>query len=705
MDENRHKVVLRRFYLTFFSLAMVVYLLLMGFVLPWWHASNHPVQVTLGAGTAEKIELAYSPNEDPLPLVPIGEPEGYQWFWGTELPPRPGYDLALVFPEGTTGEVVLKDIKVIRLTNGKETFSLGEGGLTDPADGLVHVRKTSSGFRIRADAGGSLQLAFNIPPVSPFSWLVVWFKSTVGFLIVAVVLFFTLATFIRFPDSVQAFRKRTPSYEVLILLACAIAGALVHLHLVRHAIPSFSPGESENFILQAIGVKADGSSLASPGLRPGYPAFLEQVASWTDWDLSNHTLVQAILFSLAAILLGLSCVRLIQGYILGPFVFLAFISPPALWASRHIGPESILSSAWIAALASFIFFWQRDGLLRWPAIVIFSGFAFLATAVSPAGLVLYFLPAALLVGTLWWTISVRGTEFWGMPILWKSVSQSLVPFVVLIIGSVTFSGNEAGSPSILSIPSPSQSAPYSSGMFEVGALVGQQAYLDFINDRSANGFTFDGPVMKRYPDMAGASYKALPLRAKLVAWGRLTGWGMFLPDVTTYGQQPLIKDYQLRTKFRNEAEAESIRNSVSLVMRQTGIVVHVMEKWSNRQIVAYNQSVLPVYKWFYRVLLLSALAGWMIGLAERKYLAAILVLPFLLKVITHILTFNVNSESIQSLDMCLWLGALAGLLCVNPKAMQKPTDESDRRCMPPIRPKRLMTRHKDVPGTSGLPVD
>ena len=89
----------------------------------------------------------------------------------------------------------------------------------------------------------------------------------------------------------------------------------------------------------------------------------------------------------------------------------------------------------------------------------------------------------------------------------------------------------------------------------------------------------------------------------------------------------------------------------------------------------------------------------MIGLAERKYLTAVLVLPFLLKVLLHILGLDVSSGNIQSLDVCLWLGALAGLLSINPKAMQKPTDEGDRRCMPPIRPKRLLNLDPEVTGT------
>ena len=115
MDEHRQKVILRRFYISFVVTELVLYLFLMVFVLPWWHASNHPVVLSLGTGSEQNIQLAYSEDEDPLPLVPLGEPEGYQRYWGTELPPRPGYELALVFPEGTVGDVVLRDLKVTSL--------------------------------------------------------------------------------------------------------------------------------------------------------------------------------------------------------------------------------------------------------------------------------------------------------------------------------------------------------------------------------------------------------------------------------------------------------------------------------------------------------------------------------------------------------------------------------------------------------------
>lgn len=705
MDEHRQKVVLRRFYISFLIVELVLYLFLMVFVLPWWHASNHPVTVSLGAGSAQNIQLAYAADEDPLPLVPIGEPEGYQWTWGTELPPRRGYELALVFPEGTVGDVVLRDLQVTCLTDGKKSFSMDSSLLEETEAVAVRVRKANNGYRIQAGPGGTLPVMVDIPSPSPFDWLVIWFKATVGFLIVALILFFSVTTFVRFPDGVQAYRKKAPTPEVLVFLVFAVLGAVMHLYLVRHAMPAFTPGESEPYILEAIGSDAAGLELPSQGIHPGYPAFLAEVAQLTSWDLSNHAISQAILFCLALIFLGLSLLRLIQGYLVGPLVCLAMISPPVLFASRHIGIESITASGWLVSTAAFLLYWQRDGWLRWLGIVLFSVFALWTASISPAGLMLYMLPAGLITGTIWWTVKVRGIEFWRMSVLWRAASQALIPFIILIAGSLYFSGGQSGAPSICSLPGPSAAAPLESGMFETGSLVQREDYGKFINERAAREFSFDSAAMKRFPGAAEASLEALPLQAKLVAWGRLTGWGLFLPHVDTYDREPLNTDYRLRTQFRTEGQAQKVRAGLVEIMRSTGTAVHVMEKRSNRRIVAYNETIIPVYKWFYRVLLFAALVGWMIGLSERKYLAAVLVFPFLLKLILHIFAMDVSSESIQSLDACLWLGALAGLLTLNPKAMQKQTDESDRRCLPPIRPKKLMTRYKDVPGTKGLPTE
>ena len=135
---------------------------------------------------------------------------------------------------------------------------------------------------------------------------------------------------------------------------------------------------------------------------------------------------------------------------------------------------------------------------------------------------------------------------------------------------------------------------------------------------------------------------------------------------------------------------------MSDVMRVTRQPVHVMEKRSDPWLVSYNNTFVSIYSWFYRVLLFVALGAWLIALSERKYLGAILVVPYMANLLAHVMCFDLTNYRLQSLDAFLWVAALAGLVAVNPKAMQKPTDESDRRCMAPIRPKRLLTRFTKV---------
>jgi hypothetical protein len=257
-----------------------------------------------------------------------------------------------------------------------------------------------------------------------------------------------------------------------------------------------------------------------------------------------------------------------------------------------------------------------------------------------------------------------------------------------------------GSPfeNLYSSPERKASAPFTTGMFEVSSLGTGELYEAVIRERAVNGYQFDGPAMSAFPGLADKSAEALPARAMVMAWGRLSIWGLFLPNIETYSGHPLLSDFALGTRFKSPKQATAVQESLTRLMRDTGQLVHVQERRSNRQIYAYNKTVGEIYRWLYRVLLMGGLVGWMIGLADRKSLATVLVLPYLINILYHVLFMDIGSHWIQSLDAFLWLGALSGLLCINPKALQKPTDETDRRTMQPIRPKRLFTRQRVIPG-------
>ncbi len=689
MVNPRKKKVYRRLYLAYASGALLTYCLLMLMVMPWWNISNMSVLLTIDADPAETIHLSYSDKEEPLPLVPLGDPASENEQWVTELPPRPDYDLSLIFPDGSPGNIVLRSIEVIRLSPDQERSTSTFLDLPASPSDNVQVKRLPNGVRVFAEPGGSLTFNLELAAWTPYQWLSSWGRATFGFVLVALVLFFALATGALFPDRVQAYRRRTPAWESLVLLVCIVVAALAHLHLVRHSMPEFTPGKSDAYLRQALDLH-EGSVSASSMSRPGYPLFLETVGARSDWDMAQVTLIQGVLFCISLGALGFSMLRLVRAPALGPFLILAGLSPPALWASRHIGIESLTASSWLLCLAVFLFAWKREGWQRWLGFLLFGLAMVVAKLVCHSALLLLVLPLGLLFGTLIWTVVIRGVAFWRLEVFWRTFGQVFIPVLLLILLFIWMEAPFRG------VESESASAAYTSEMFEVPALLGTEAYESVVRERAQNDYRFGGPAMEAVPNLASSSARLLPWQATFVAWGRLSLWNLFLPDDVTVSGHPLRKDYRLTNRYLSARKAKQVQDSLTKIMRDTGQLVQVPEVRSNQQIVAYNATFLQIYEWFYRILLVLALAGWMIGLLDRKLLAAGLVLPFMLNVLLQTFALSVGSEAIQSMDALLWMGALAGLLCTNPKAMQRSTDESDRRTMRPIRPQRLFTRHEEV---------
>ncbi|MEX0320910.1 MAG: hypothetical protein AB3N63_02045 [Puniceicoccaceae bacterium] len=695
MGESRQRIYLRRFKIAYGIGALVVYALLIAFSFSWWHASNHPVKITMGADSSQQMQLQFAKGESPLKLVPLGNVEDYHWTWGTELPPRAKYDLALVFPDGTTGEVLLKEVEVTRLAPEKKRSLLLNDSVVDSEDGSVRINNTINGALISAKPGGVLPVEIEFPVLSPYEWLKSFFHATVGYLIAALAVLLMIVTLLRFPDNLVAYRKRAPAAELAIVVICVAIGAWLHIQLVRNSMPDFEAGSSEHDIILALefekGIEHVNHSGYLPA-RPGYAYFLSQILSPDHKDLSSVALTQAIIFSLAMLLLGLACTRLVQGYFIGPVVMLAMLSPPAVWASRHIGEESLVVSFWILALAIFIWMWKRSQPTRWVGFVLFGIIVSYASTVSVMGLLLMSLPLSFVIGTLWWCISIRGVQFFKLPLLWKTFAQCMVSVVILIATSVTMIWMLPGAASMTSIPISESSAPFVSGMFDVRSVGDGPAYNSLINERFRSGYRYDGPAMSAYQELPSASRDLLPLRAKLVGWGRLSAWAIFFPNTKTYAMDSLVPDYNARLTFRSRLQGQNVRDAIAQIMRETGEHVQLLEKRHNKWVALYNNLVVPKYRFFYRILFIVAIAGWLIGLSERKYLASVFMIPFLLNIVLHVYMLHIKGGEVQSLDSFLWLSAVCGLAAADRKSLQKHVDETDRRFLSVVRPKRLFTR-------------
>jgi hypothetical protein len=646
MGEQRQKFLMNRFCWLYATGALIVYSLLMAFVFPWWHADSGTVTLSLGMEHPGQVELGYGEGSV-AELHPVGTLDGYHWDWRVELPVRPSYELALVFNEASEGNIRFKSIQLTPSGPQKEGGSLTSATLEDSPDDEVRLQPTLDGLAIYAGAGQRLALPVEIPKPGPYDWLRDWMKATVGFLLFALIILFSLTSFFRFPHGLQAYRKRPEPAEVALVLLAALLGGFAHLYLVRHSITVFTPAESEALVLQAVSMQqGTDSGLTTEELPgPGYPWLVAQIAPYRDWSLGIVSEAQALLFGCSILLLGLALVRVVQAYYVAPVMLLALLSPPAIWASRHIGTQSVMASATVLSLAVFLFLWQREGTLRWFGFALFGCIACAAVAVSTQGFLLLVFPIGMLVGTLWWSFSIRGLEFYKLPTLWQTLGQVAIPLILVLV-----------------------------------------------------------PVLGAFPSTPGAGdddaalreHAEVPLQARFATWGHVSGRGLFLPAMDQYSGHGSNTDYKLRFGFRNASDARAVRKELTQIMRITRQPVHVSEKKSNQHVVTYNETFVSIYSWFYRILFFAAIGGWLIALSERKYLAAILILPYLLNILAQVFLVGLVNYNVQSLDSCLWFSALAGLLAVNPKAMQKRTDETDRRCLAPIRPKRLLTRFKKV---------
>lgn len=732
MSPNRTALVLKRFYIAYAVGAFVLYGLLMAFAFPWWQASNHPVILTLGAAGETRIELGFDPREEALPVVPMGEIKPWHWQWGTELPPRPDYDLYLHFPGGTKGEVLLSGIKVLTLSPRRSETNLNLDFLTEHNDVNLRVRRLEEGWGITADPGSRLAIPNEIGTVPVGHWLRDALKATVGYIFVAGISLLILATALRFPDRLEFTRRRIPAFENVCLLAGVLIGAAAHLHLVGQSMPDYWPADSTSYAMKSVSLATEGSYDTGTheyelNRMPGFPVFMAAVFKLWGWNLGAVTLAQGLFFCMAVLLLALAMRRLIHGHLIGLVALAALLSPPAVWASRQIATESTFASAWVLGLAAFLFLWQRQKAWRWFGWVLFGLAVTLAVSIRPNGILLLALPGFLFIGAAWWSISVRGSTFWRIPIFWRTVAEVAIPcaMVLLFVLAWSWRNHESrgyGKPTDLT-EIVHANAPFFAGIFDIRAAKTPAEYRWFVNERANSGYWFHGWSLRKYrfreitnqyhdiedrsireleAELAAfnaASKELIPLRAKLVGWGRVAGWGLFFPRIAAHTTDPLNQNYRVLSEFPDDKRAEHIRRNLKWATRNIEKSIAISEADPDPLVGFYNRTLVPVYPWIYRILFLTAVFGWLLGIAERKYLASALIVPYLLNILLNVYFMYIIGRYVQVLDVSLWMAALAGLACISSNTLQEPTTEKDRRCMPPIKPKRLLTRFANASGT------
>ena len=348
-----------------------------------------------------------------------------------------------------------------------------------------------------------------------------------------------------------------------------------------------------------------------------------------------------------------------------------------------------------------------------------------AVCIHPSGFLLLVLPVFLLIGALWWSYSNRGSRFWRIPVLWSTVGQTAIPLTMVlgVFYAITWVDSlDSSAQGVNGFTEIEHShSPFAAGYFDVTALGVEDEYADLIKARSAAGYAFNGWDLRQFylDSMKGRGqmnphdlidqldfdqwefnhsiHQSVPFRARLAAMGRVAGWAVSSPKLNAYSLEPISPSYKVINTILDPETDRILRGKLSHVASNTELPLRLTKAISDPWVGLYNRSVVVIYPWIYRILFLFSLVAWMLAVSERKYLATALVTPFLFLVLYHIYQVHVLGDELQALDAVLWMAILCGFFSVSKNTLQTVTAEDDRRCLPPVKPKRLLTRHAHNP--------
>ena len=726
MTNLLQRYAFKRLYTGYGFAVLLVYFFLMLVAFPWWRSANHPILLNFGVDEETRILLRYTPEET-VPLVPTGDLAAFHWSWATELPPRRGYDLSLEFPDGTNGEAILKEVLVLDLKASEQLIPLDLSVLADVTSNDVRIRKLGSSWGILARPGGSFELPDEILntaiEVRPMDWVV----ASWGFLLIAGMGFLVLITALNFPHTLEPRKRRVPASENTILAAGIVAGIAIHLHLVAHSLPGYGPGDSTAYLMQAL-VSGPSTAQAHESLAylanalPGYPLFLRIVLQHFNGDINALLLLQGGLYGGSVLLLALSFRRLVHGHLLGAVSVIILISPVGVWASRQVDHLSLSASFWVISLAAFVFLWQRTGWIRIVGWVLFGIPVTCAACIHFSGLILLALPLSLLAGAFFWCYFNWGGYFWRLSLFWHTVGQTAIP-VILVTAALSAIGighSIRGETNALAGVHKG-SAALSAGYLDAAAAGTGERYNAFINSRNAEGYNFDGwslrehfsnellsngnfdtATVKERLDAALVEFdqrnsQKIPFQMRLVGAGRVVGWALMSAQRMDYSREYITPSYQVPHAFPVEQMELDVGRELGFVSSATDISLGLLKPEPDPFVSIYNQSIVPIYPLLYRGLIILSFVAWLFALSERKSLAAACLTPFYLVVLCQVWRYHVPGAAVQVHEAVLWMATLAGLICIGNHTLQIETAGDDRRCLPPVKHRRLLSRKSDEP--------
>lgn len=361
---------------------------------PWFYAANTSVELNLDAPANTQMEICWDETEQEcLPLVPYPNPdEENASLWLAELPPRPAYQLALIF-RSPVSQVALRGLTLQRQPFAVALTGAAHIGAAYKAEAERFIPQNVEAQYLDGAAEGRLRLPEVITPgpAGRRPWATV---TSVWLLLVGAWLIIGGVGLPLLRQDADARRVPLPLFSNntnILWLAFGVA-TTIHLLLVVNSAVIFYDYDEVGYMNDARTLVEDGMYVSAHRL-PGYLLLLAMFFKLFGYHLSTVALLQAAMFDGAVLALAWSLRRWLQPVVGAIGILVAILSPlqvqfsmrimsesafatfamfslAALFA--HIGSQGLRSKVWLmlyAILATFAFLIRQNGIVLFAALI------------------------------------------------------------------------------------------------------------------------------------------------------------------------------------------------------------------------------------------------------------------------------------------------------------------------------------------------
>lgn len=671
-------------------------------IAPWWHAGVTPVELVLNAPTDSEIWLHWSEGKPPLRMVPVGdEVNGWCWFWGTELPPRPAYSLAVeIRPLEET--LPFSELRIWRLSPRKSLLE-GISAVEEPeewsVEGIQVIGRGTDRVELDASEGGTIRFTGTIDR-RPENYLATLWLPLANLLVLGLLGVGLFGSGWRFPESLVVRGGGWSRYQAIGGIAVFLFAAGIHWHLATTSVPGYWPADSTSYADKGLAL-AYGQTFDTGGYEyelnrtPGYPLLIAFTLRFVEPTLNAVVQVQT---AVALVCFGVffwQLRRFLRSWLLLVTMPLVLWSPPLVWASRQIATESLFVSCWVIATGCAIQFWMEPRAKhRWIAWTVFIGAVTLGTLARANGILLLVLPGCALIGMAVRAYHARPGLLRAAAPPWSKVAGLLAPFIVVVIVLAAWSWRNAVSrgyarPSDLA-PIVAANAPFNAGMLDVRAFENEEEYAWLLRARRDQGYFFPGWSLRNHrfreitnqwkelddttigkladslKSFVKRNNELIPWEARIVAWWRVLGWGLWVPKYGAFTQDSLQSGYQVRVEHETEWLAKTVQQRFDWLSRDRGNGVayprlSVKEGTPSFIKALYNQLV-PAYPIVYRLLVVAGVAALVWSVHRRHFVPVVLLAPFFVNLLLNVYFLYVIGRYLQVLDAMLLLGVATAFL-------------------------------------------